>query len=163
LSELRVDDADELIQLVKQWAATGAGENPARLVIDDAARSAVDALSHERARVSARRDAFTTIAAELTAEIGRLEAGGHDAPPAPHTRDPQVREARPGAPLWKVTDFAADVPEEQRAGLEAALESGGILDAWLTPDGDLVAGDVVLVSGRHPVTGPSCDTVLVPA
>jgi uncharacterized protein (TIGR02680 family) len=47
--------------------------------------------------------------------------------------------------------------------LEAALESAGILDAWLTPDGELIAGDVVLVSGRHPVTGPSCDTVLVPA
>jgi uncharacterized protein (TIGR02680 family) len=163
LSELRVDDPDELIELIEEWAATGAGENPARLVIDDAARSAADALSHERARLSARRDAFTTTAAELTAEIGRLEGGGHDAPRAPHTRDPQVRETRPGAPLWKATDFAADVPEEQRAGLEAALESAGILDAWLTPDGDLVAGDVVLVSGRHPVTGPSCDTVLVPA
>ena len=163
LSELRVDDPDELIELVTEWAATGAGENPARQVIDDAARSAVDALSHERAQLSARRAAFTTTAAELTAEIGRLEAGGHDAPPAPHTRDPQVRETRPGAPLWKVTDFAADVPEEQRAALEAALESAGILDAWLTPDGDLITGEVVMVSGRHPVTGPSCDAVLVPA
>jgi len=163
LSELRVDDPDELIELVTEWAATGAGENPARQVIDDAARSAVDALSHERAQLSARRAAFTTTAAELAAEIGRLEAGGHDAPPAPHTRDPQVRETRPGAPLWKVTDFAADVPEEQRAALEAALESAGILDAWLTPDGDLITGEVVMVSGRHPVTGPSCDAVLVPA
>jgi len=163
LRELRVDDPDELIELVKEWAATGDGENPARRVIDDAARSAVDALGRGGMQLSARRDAFTTTAAELTAEIERLEAGGHDAPPAPHTRDPQIREARPGAPLWKVTDFAADVPEEHRAGLEAALESAGILDAWLTPDGDLIAGDVVLVSGRHPVTGPSCDTVLVAA
>jgi uncharacterized protein (TIGR02680 family) len=163
LSELRVDDPDELIELVTEWAATGDGENPARRVIDDAARSAVDALGREDAQLSARRDAFTTTAAELTAEIGRLEAGGHDAPPAPHTRDPQVRETRPGAPLWKVTDFAADVPEEHRAGLEAALESAGILDAWLTPDGDLIAGDVILVSGRRPVTGSSCDTVLVAA
>ncbi|HEV3067440.1 MAG TPA: TIGR02680 family protein, partial [Streptosporangiaceae bacterium] len=114
-------------------------------------------------QLSDRRDAFTKTAAELTAEIARLEAGGHDAPPAPHTRDPQVRDTRPGAPLWKVTDFAPGVPEEHRAGLEAALESAGILDAWLTPDGELIAGDVVLVSGRHPVTGPSCDTVLVPA
>ena len=163
LSELRLDDPDELIELVKEWAATGAGENPARLVIDDAARSAVDALGREGAQLSARRDALITTAAERTAEIGRLEAGGHDAPPVPHTRDPQVRETRPGAPLWKVTDFAADVPAGQRAGLEAALESAGILDAWLTPGGDLIAGDVVLVSGRHPVAGPSCGTVLVPA
>jgi uncharacterized protein (TIGR02680 family) len=163
LRELTVDDPDEMIELVKEWAATGDGENPARRVIHDAARSAVDALGRESAQLSARRDAFEATAAELTAEIERLEAGGHDAPPAPHTRNPQVREARRGAPLWKVTDFAADVPEEHRAGLEAALESAGILDAWLTPDGDLIAGDVVLVSGRHPVTGPSCGTVLVAA
>ena len=163
LTELRVDDPDELIELVTEWAATGDGENPARQVIDDAARSAVDVLGRLDAQLSARRDAFTTTVAELTGEIGRLEAGGHDAPPAPHTRDPQPRGTRPGAPLWKVTDFAPGVPEGHRAGLEAALEAAGILDAWLTGDGDLIAGDVVLVSGSDPVTGPSCGTVLVPA
>src|SRR5215475_9262031 len=163
LTELRVDDPDELIELVTEWGVTGDGENPARRVIDDAARSAGDALGRQDARLSARRDAFTTTAAELTAEIGRLEAGGHDAPPAPPTRDPQIRGTRPGAPLWKVTDFAPGLPGDHRACLEAALESAGILDAGLTPDGDLVAGDVVLVSGSDSVTGPSCGTVLVPA
>jgi uncharacterized protein (TIGR02680 family) len=163
LSELRVDDPGQLIEVVTEWAATGDGENPARREIDDAARSAVDALGRQDAQLSARRDGFTNAAAELAAEIGRLEAGGHDAPPAPHTRDSQVRDARAGAPLWKVTDFAPGVPEQHQAGLEAALEAAGILDAWLTPSGDLLAGDVILVSGRHPVTGPSCGTVLVPA
>jgi len=163
LTELRVDEPGQLVEMVTEWAATGDGENPARREIDDAARSAVDALGREDAQLSARRDGFTTAAAGLTAEIGRLEAGDHDAPPVPHTRDPQVRDARPGAPLWKVTDFAPGVPEQHQAGLEAALEVAGILDAWLTPDGDLLAGDVILVSGRHPVTGPSCGTVLVPA
>jgi uncharacterized protein (TIGR02680 family) len=163
LAELRVDDPGWLIDMVTEWAATGDGENPARREIGDAALSAVDALVRQDTQLSARRDAFMATAAELTADIGRLEAGGHDAPPAPHTRDPQVRDARPGAPLWKVTDFAPGVPEQHQAGLEAALEAAGILDAWLTPDGDLVAGDVVLVSGSHPVTGASCDTVLVPA
>jgi uncharacterized protein (TIGR02680 family) len=163
LTELRIDDPDELIELVTAWAVNGGEENPARQVIDDAARSAGDALGRRGAQLSARRDAHASTAAELTAEIGRLEAGGHDAPPVPHTRNPQLRNSRPGAPLWKVTDFAPDVPAEHQAGLEAALESAGILDAWLTPDGDLVAGDVVLVSGSRPVTGPSCGTVLVPA
>jgi uncharacterized protein (TIGR02680 family) len=163
LTELRITNPDELIMLVTDWAATGDGENPARQVIDDAARSAVDALGRQGAELSVRRDALTATAAELAAEIGRLETGGHDAPPAPHTRDPQVRGTRPGAPLWKVTDFAPGVPEEHRADLEAALESAGILDAWLTPGGDLITGDIVLVSGQYPVTGPSCGTVLVPA
>jgi uncharacterized protein (TIGR02680 family) len=163
LTEMLVDDPDELIGIVTEWAASGDGENPARQVIDDAARSAVDALGRQDAQLSARRDTSVATAAELTAEIARLEAGGHDGPPAPHTRDPRTRDARPGAPLWKVTDFAPGVPDQDRAGLEAALEAAGILDAWLTPDGDLMAGDVVLVSGRHPVTGPSCEAVLVPA
>jgi uncharacterized protein (TIGR02680 family) len=163
LSELLVDDPDELIGIVTEWAAGGDGENPARRVIDDAARSAVDALGRQDAQLSARRDTSAATADELTAEIGRLEAGGHDGPPAPHTRDPLTRDTRPGAPLWKVTDFAPGVPDQHRACLEAALEAAGILDAWLTPDGDLMAGDVVLVSGRHPVTGPSCEAVLVPA
>jgi uncharacterized protein (TIGR02680 family) len=163
LTELLVDDPDELIGIVTEWAAGGDGENPARQVIDDAARSAVDALGRQDAQLSASRDTSAATAAELTAEIGRLEAGGHDGPPAPHTRDPLTRDTRPGAPLWKVTDFAPGVPDQHRACLEAALEASGILDAWLTADGDLMAGDVVLVSGRHPVTGPSCEAVLVPA
>ena len=62
-----------------------------------------------------------------------------------------------------MTDFAPDVPEEHRAGLEAALEAAGILDAWVTPDGNLVDGDVTVVSGLAPVPGPSCASVLVPA
>jgi hypothetical protein len=160
LIELRIDGPDELIERVEEWAAAGEGENPARRVIDDAARSAVDALGRQDAQLSASSDAFTTKASELTAEIARLEDGGHD---APHTRDPLVRDTRPGAPLWKLIDFAPGVPDQNRARLEAALEAAAILDAWLTPDGDLIAGDVVLVSGRHPASGPSCDTVLVPA
>jgi len=62
-----------------------------------------------------------------------------------------------------VTDFAPDLPDGERAGLEAALEAAGILDAWVTPDGDLVDGDVIVVSGLAPVAGPSCGAVLVPA
>ena len=82
LTELRVDDPDELIELVMEWAATGDGENPARQVIDDAARPAVDALGRQGAELSARRDTFATTAAELTAEIGRLEAAATTPPSA---------------------------------------------------------------------------------
>ena len=168
LTELRVADPEELISGLEAWAATGDGANPAVAVIDDAARAAGAELGRLGAELSARRSAHAGHARELEAEIERLRAGGHDAPPAPHTRDPQVRATRPGAPLWQVTDFAPRVPDDHRAGLEAALEAAGILDAWLTPGGDLIGsdlidGDVVLVSGRHPVTGPSCDAVLVPA
>jgi uncharacterized protein (TIGR02680 family) len=163
LTELRIADPDELTELLSAWAATGEGENPARPLIDDAARVAGDGLGGREAELSYRRDALSANAAELEADIRRLADGDHDVPPVPHTREPAIRMSRPGAPLWKVTDFAPVVPDADRAGLEAALEAAGILDAWLTPDGDLVAGDTVLVSGREPVLGPSCAGLLVPA
>ena len=163
LTELRVADPDELIDALEAWAATGTAPTPAVAAIDDAARAAGAELGRLEAGLSARRAAHAEHAVELEAEIERLRAGGHDAPPVPHTRAPGVRDDRPGAPLWKVTDFAPDVPDEHRAGLEAALEAAGILDAWVTPDGNLVDGDVTVVSGLAPVPGPSCASVLVPA
>jgi uncharacterized protein (TIGR02680 family) len=163
LTELRVTDRDGLIDVMEAWAATGDGANPAVAAIDDAARAAGTELGRAEAGLSARRSGLADKAGELAAEIGRLEGGGHDAPPVPHTRMGGIRDDRPGAPLWKVTDFAPGLPTQDRAGLEAALEAAGILDAWVTPDGDLVDGDVILVSGATPVAGSSCASVLVPA
>ena len=163
LTELRVADPDELIGALEVWAATGDGANPAVAAIDDAARASGAELGRLDADLSARRAAHADHACELDGEIERLRMGGHDAPPPPHAREPGTRDGRPGAPLWKVTDFAPDVPEEHRAGLEAALEAAGILDAWVTPGGDLVDGDVTVVSGLSAVRDPSCATVLVPA
>jgi uncharacterized protein (TIGR02680 family) len=161
--ELHRPDPDELIESLSAWAMTGDGPNPAAGMVDDAARAAGAELGRQEERLSAQRLAHVRRADELETEIERLRAGGHDIPPVPHTREPGVRDGRPGAPLWKVTDFAPGLDESQRAGLEAALEASGILDAWITPEGDLVRGDVILVSGASPVAGPSLASVLVPA
>jgi uncharacterized protein (TIGR02680 family) len=163
LTELRVADPDELIDALAAWAATGDGANPAVAAVDDAAMAAGAELGRLEAGLSARRDAHAERADELAGEIQRLQDGGHDAPPVPHTRAPGIRDYRSGAPLWKVTDFAPEVPDEHRAALEAALEAAGLLDAWVTPDGNLVDGDVTVVSGLAPVPGQSCTSVLIPA
>ena len=163
LAELRVADADELLANLAAWAVAGDGVNPAVAAVDDAARTAGAGLGGLAADLTTRRSAHAQRAEETEREIERLRAGGHDAPPAPHTRMPGTREDRPGAPLWQVVDFAPGLPADDRAGLEAALEAAGILDAWVTPDGDLIAGDVTVVSGLAPVPGPSCAAVLAPA
>jgi uncharacterized protein (TIGR02680 family) len=163
LTELSVADPDELIGALDAWAATGDGANPAAAAIDDAARAAGAELGRIEAGLLAGRTTHAERADQLEREIERLRAGGHDAPPLPHTRQPGARDDRPGAPLWKVTDFAPQLSVEHRAGLEAALEAAGILDAWVTPDGNLVDGDVIVVSGLSPGPGPSCASVLVPA
>ena len=163
LVELRVADPDELIAALEGWGMTGDGANPAAAITDDAARAAGAELGQLAGELTTRRTGHVTRAGELAEQIGRLRAGGHDAPPVPHTRAADVRDGRPGAPLWKVTDFAPGLPDDERAGLEAALEAAGILDAWVTPEGNLVDGDVIVVSGLSPVAGASCASLLVPA
>jgi uncharacterized protein (TIGR02680 family) len=163
LAELRVADPDELIAALEGWGVTGEGVNPAAVIIDDAARAVGAELGRLAGELGSRRSLHVTRAGELAREIGRLRLGGHDAPPVPHTRAAGVRDGRPGAPLWKVTDFAPGLSDDERAGLEAALEAAGILDAWVTPEGNLVEGDVIVVSGLAPVAGQSCASLLVPA
>ena len=88
-------------------------------------------------------------------KIRPLRAGGHDAPPATHTRQHGVRDQPPGRAVVEGDRFRAGrAGKGDRAGLEAALEAAGILDAWVTPDGNLVDGDVTVVSGspRCPVS-----------
>jgi len=163
LAELRAADSEDVIAAVESWGVTGEGANRAVAIIDDAARAAGAELGRVAERLSSQRTWHVTRARELEDEIGRLRAGGHDAPSSPYTRTAGIRDDRLGAPLWKVTDFAPGLPDGERAGLEAALEAAGILDAWVTPDGNLVDGDVIAVSGLAPVPGPSCGSVLVPA
>jgi uncharacterized protein (TIGR02680 family) len=163
LAELRVADPDELIAALESWGLTGEGANPAVAIIDDAVRVTGAELGQLAGELGSQRTGHVTRAGELAEQIGRLRAGGHDAPPVPHTRAASIRDGRPGAPLWKVTDFAPGLAGDERAGLEAALEAAGILDAWVTPGGNLVDGDVIVVSGLAPVAGASCASLLVPA
>ena len=76
----------------------------------------------------------------LTDERQSLQAGHDIAPPLPATRDASARETSEGAPLWRLVDFRDTMTAPQRAGLEAALEAAGLLDAWISPDGRLQFG-----------------------
>ncbi|WP_214109182.1 TIGR02680 family protein [Acrocarpospora catenulata] len=163
LTELRLEDPDEALAALEGWAVAADGPNPAASAVDDAARAATDALGRLGAELDAELRGARQLAATLAEEIARLETGGHDAPPAPRTRAPETRLGRPGAPLWKVVDFAEAVPPAHRAGLEAALEAAGILDAWVTPAGTLLAADDTVIVAGEPLTGPSCAVVLRPA
>ncbi|QXJ26680.1 TIGR02680 family protein [Actinomadura graeca] len=162
LTEIRVDDPDAVLAELEGWAVTAEGRNPAAGAVDDAAREATASLGGQVADAETRRRAEHAAAQSLLDEIGRLESGEHDVPPVPHTRTAS-REGRPGAPLWRVVDFTDTVPDDHRAGLEAALEASGVLDAWVTPDGALVGEDDMFVLTGEAVQGPSCALVLRPA
>lgn len=116
LAELRVADPDALIAALESWGVTGEGANPAVTIVDDAARAAGAKLGQLAGELSTRRAGHVTRAGELAEEIGRLRAGGHDAPPAPHTRAPGARVGRPRAPLWKGDRFRAGSPRRRAHG-----------------------------------------------
>lgn len=119
-----------------------------------------------RAQALAARPEHSSVLALLVQERDRLLRGETIAPPPPHTRIPETRAGRPGAPLWQLVDFRSEVSGRERAGLEAALEAAGILDAWVTPDGQLLDADTndVIVLAHPPLApGSSLAGVLEPA
>nr|QEO75053.1 hypothetical protein [uncultured bacterium] len=132
--ELHADDPAEL----ELWVETLDGPNPAKAAIDAAGHEAATVLADAEAFARTRESAARGRADDLAEQITKLEAGEDSVPPVPHTRGTRDR---PGAPLWQLIDFADDVDEASRAGLEAALEASGVLDAWVTPEGELVSPD----------------------
>ncbi|MFH9755742.1 TIGR02680 family protein [Streptomyces griseus] len=71
-------------------------------------------------------------------------------PPAPYHRS-AVRDAANGTPFYRLVDFAEHLNSAERAGLEAALEASGMLDAWVSTGGallDLLSGDALLDAAR---------------
>lgn len=103
------------------------------------------ALAAAEHRVAAAESALAKLR-ERRAELDR-EVNPAPAPPR-WRRDP--RTGLPGAPLWRLVDFRSDVRAADRAGLEAALDGAGLLDAWVTPTGqvlDATRKDLALVIG----------------
>ena len=127
------------------WVASLQGDNPAQALLQQAQQAA--SLQHAARRVALDGQQHLLDAEQqaLLAEQAGLLAGIDAAPPAPHTRAVDARSpaapARPGAPLWQLLDFRSQVTPPQRAGLEAALEAAGLLDAWVWPSGQLQGAD----------------------
>ncbi len=149
LKVLQLPDADEVLGQLELWVETGAGPNPARLALGRQWQAHESRLATREAFLESSQRQLHLEREELDAERLRLESGEVRTPPVPHTRTTQQRIGRPGAPLWQLVDFRPGLAESVRAGLEAALEASGILDAWLTPDAGVLDSnthDVLLVS-----------------
>lgn len=153
VKELTLATLETLGGELGRWCEHGDGDNPLTAAVNHAADNARHVLSSRTADARQReREADLALQSQL-AEQRHLADGRHDPPPTPHTRQPSARTQRPGAPLWQLCDFQPDLDPSARAGLEAALESAGLLDAWVTPDGTLLAPDehdTTLVSAACP-------------
>jgi len=165
ITELGVDDPEGCLAALAEWTSHQEGPNPARQALEDARQALTDRLATDRAAQRAERERITDAMAALTAERDQLERGEQIAPPIPHTRDEAQRRQRPGAPLWQLVDFRDGLSRGDQAGLEAALEAAGLLDAWVMPDGTLMGRDTwdTLLAADNETMGSSLGTALVPA
>lgn len=167
LLQLRFDDVEPL-QLLGAWTARPEGDNPAQAALSVARQDALQRYALKYAELQTRRDNLHGQRADLTAERERLLAGEDSVPPAPIARAFGVRTDRIGAPLWRLVDFRPQVQPAVRAGVEAALEASGLLDAWLSPDGSLTDGEGQRFldadwQQRGPVADGNLNDVLIPA
>jgi len=140
LRELAIDSAAVLPALA-DWTRTLEGENPAHGALLRSQHDSSLRLAQDEAGALARRAALDAQTLALEQERKRLADGVDSAPPPPYQRGPGARPpGRAGAPFWQLVEFRDNVRDEaERAGLEAALEAAGLLDAWVGPDGAIDA------------------------
>ncbi|HUA72135.1 MAG TPA: TIGR02680 family protein [Solirubrobacteraceae bacterium] len=147
LRELPVPDLAVVLAATLEAGRPGAAEPSThwRAAADDRRRELARThagLETRHASLEERLDELTSAIKELDAEI--------DSGPKPLVTRPASRDSRPGLALWQAIDYAPELDSTAQAGLEAALEAAGLLDAWVMPDGALLDGetlDAVLVDG----------------
>ncbi|MBN9462584.1 MAG: TIGR02680 family protein [Burkholderiales bacterium] len=150
LQQLQVSADADLLQALAAWTVSLEGDNPARGALHAAQQTTAQRLAQRHAALQTERQALGDERIELLSEQTRLEQGEDTVPVPPHWRNPAVRTDRAGAPLWQLVDFLPTVPDAERAGIEAALQAAGLLDAWVDPDGTLLAADgLPLVHDTH--------------
>jgi uncharacterized protein (TIGR02680 family) len=146
---------EDILDALVEWAHSLEGENPAARELVAKCRLAYKRLTEALAEQKHQEAAVRAELESVAKQIADLETGLFERPPTPHTRKAD-RNGRLGQALWQAVDFVSEADDDVRAGLEAALEASGLLDAWILPDGRMFIGetehDVSLVS-RPLVTG----------
>ncbi len=131
--------ADGALEALAGWVNLLAGDNPARQALQASLQQASVRHAHRQVELTGLEDALAREHEQLEAERQRLRAGQDAVPPLPYTGNAAARQMLPGAPLWQLIDFEDHVDSKHRAGVEAALEASGLLDAWVTPDGAILS------------------------
>ncbi len=190
IADEAVDEARAtLARSVATWIETARADLSTRHVPDDAdlspivetlaadsaplARAAAALLAADRDEATAERRDAQRRQGDLSDEEAALRAERQRvATEADHDRGPQRAQTRPagragraGAPLFACCDFVDHLDAADRAGLEAALEATGLLDAWVSPSGlaDPDTLDAFAVPAGAVPDGLRLSAVLAPA
>ena len=140
---------EDIMEALVAWAHSVEGENPAARELIAKCRAAYRRVTEVLAELVHQETAARAELASVRKQITDLQTGSFERPPVPPTRK-AIRNDRPGQALWQAVDFVPNADDSLRAGLEAALEASGLLDAWILPDGRMFVGetehDISLVS-----------------
>ena len=169
LQQLRVPDIDATLTSLAVWARDLQGENPARQALMAAMQHFQQQQARQQSALDSAEQAVQDEERLLDTEQQALQDGRQHPPPRAPWRSAPAEAAREGAPLWQLLEFRPSLGDAQRAGLEAALEASGLLDAWVMPDGQLhfshgkapLAGDLQWTT--RPVQSASLADWLQPA
>ncbi|MFJ8691792.1 TIGR02680 family protein [Streptomyces roseolilacinus] len=156
-TELRIADSEEL-------AAHAAFETEVAALVEAAARLVEQEIGGDEATARAARQHLLDERTQLVRQVERLREET-DLPPSPPPTRTAHRTAVAGAPLWRLVAYREDVPLAVQAGVEAALEASGLLDAWVAPyEGVMLPGHDTRVEAALalPAPGPSLLDVLRP-
>jgi len=151
LKVLPIAKGEDWRLLLEAWLEIPDTTSPLAERLEAAYQFVTQVLSEERSRLKHALDERSASRREIAVEFDNLRDGRQPEPLTPHTRAADARGGRAGAPLWKLCGFREDVVAEDRAGFEAALESAGLLDAWVTPEGTLieaVTNDIFFVGAK---------------
>ncbi|MCA2210814.1 SbcC/MukB-like Walker B domain-containing protein [Nocardia rosealba] len=125
------DDGGLFEALETAFAGAGVEDIPsAAEVLAERIEPLREQIRTRRQESRARADAAAARRDALTAERKQIAAEHDDAPPSSSART-GMREGLPGAPLWKLVRFEDGVSAQEAAGIEAALQAGGLLDSWI--------------------------------
>ncbi|GAA2349148.1 TIGR02680 family protein [Saccharopolyspora halophila] len=122
-------------------------------------------LHEARREVSAVEQELTELRAECEMredELAELRAG-HEQRPARPACSEGDRDTSRGRAFYELVDFQASLSETDRAGLEAALQSSGLLNAWVTADGQVPGMAELLAVPSDPASGGKLSDLLSPA
>ncbi|MEC3977965.1 TIGR02680 family protein [Amycolatopsis sp. H20-H5] len=145
--ELAFPDADALAECAES-------EPSVLEFVDTVAALVLQEITVEQTTVAAERAAANEALAVLVDERRQLREDVDLPPVAPVGRTTD-RSTMDGAPFWKLVSFVDGVSAWQQAGVEAALQASGLLDAWVPSHGaiEVVGHDTFIETDFPAVTG----------
>ena len=152
--------------LTSALAAAGAEDAPSvHEVLAEYCEPLQDQIRTRRQEAKARAAAAAARRETLVTERDKVAAERDDAPP-PHPTDAREPTDLPGVPFWRSVRFADAVAPAEAAGIEAALQATGLLDAWIcdparVPDVDGVRYLLPLPAADRPAGRTLADVLVV--